>query len=67
MAVAIPHVPLADQISEDPNEALDMAASASLTSPSGKDDAALMPMPGDFDIVKHYGELLQRDEVRDDT
>lgn len=61
MAVAVPHLPLAAQISEDTNEGLEMAASSLTTdSPASKDEA---PMPGDFDIVKHYGDLLQRDEV----
>jgi hypothetical protein len=60
MAVASPNASLASQLTSEP-EALHMATSSLTTSPLSKDDAIL---PGDFDIVKHYADLLQRDEVR---
>lgn len=59
MAVAIPHASLASQLPED-NETLEMAASSLTASPDSNDGA---PLPGDFDIVQHYADLLQRDEV----
>lgn len=63
MAVALPHASLASQLPDDNNESLEIAASSLTASPDSKDDAP-MPMPGDFDIVQHYADLLQRDEVR---
>lgn len=61
MAVAIPHASLASQLPDDNTESLEMAASSLTASPDSKDDAP-MPMPGDFDIVQHYADLLQGDE-----
>lgn len=63
MAVAVPHASLASQFAEDSNQSLEMATSSLTASPDSKDEVP-MPMPGDFDIVQHYADLLQRDEVR---
>jgi hypothetical protein len=62
MAVALPHASLAAQLPEDNNESLEMATSSLTASPDSRDDVPI-PMPGDFDVVQHYADLLQRDEV----
>lgn len=62
MAVALPHASLAAQLPEDNNESLEMATSSLTASPDSRDDVP-MPMPGDFDVVQHYADLLQKDEV----
>lgn len=44
------------------NDSTTEPVASTSTSPAGVGN---VPMPGGFDIVQHYAELLQKDEVRE--